>query len=202
MQTWQICLLTVLSLCPASIRLYVHPTVWKQSRNRFLRSISSHSTFIWKASQEARPHVIHPCRFHTQYSGLFIVTGLRGGPLGTVSSKTQPDRWSGSMRARIPLGTRIPTDAPSVVPGPQLCGRTPVRSFHLRRRICFHVFARSTGKRSWRLLRECIRNPHAVYLYAWGPKSAGPVQGGILSTGNLEKRRMSTGDSRSGRIFG
>jgi aminoglycoside phosphotransferase (APT) family kinase protein len=80
------------------------------------------------ASQEVaalrlvRPHVTIPVPFVLDTVGeYFIMTGLRGEPLGTVFSKMQPDegaRVRESLSEFVHQLRAIPNDAPGVVSGP------------------------------------------------------------------------------------
>jgi len=130
-------LLALWQRLPASIRLYVYCTVWKQSRERY----GATDFFIQKlpfnlylkkgvmASQEAaalrfvRPHVTIPVPFVLDSVGeFFIMTGLPGEPLGTVFSKMEPDevaRVRDSLSEFVHQLRAIPNDAQGVVSGPQ-----------------------------------------------------------------------------------
>ncbi len=130
-------LLLILWLClPPSIRLYFYSILWKESRRRY----GATDFFVQKlpfnlymkkgvlASQEVaalrlvQPHVTIPVPFVLDAVGeYFIMTGLRGEPLGTVFSEMQPNevaRVRESLSEFVHQLRAIPNNAQGVVSGP------------------------------------------------------------------------------------
>lgn len=124
-----------------------------------------------------RPHVTIPVPFVLDVVGeYFIMTGVRGKPLGTVFSEMQPakvDRVRGSLSEFVhqlraiqndtllpavlcrALTTRCRAATSTVWTGSNSVLSPPLLPFT---RICFQVFPRSNGKRLRKLLRQFMRN--------------------------------------------
>jgi len=178
-------LLLNLWLClPPSIRLYFYSIIWKESRRRY----GATDFFVQKlpfnlymkrgeaASQEAaamrfvQPHVTIPVPFVLDaVADYFVMTGLRGEPLGTVFSTMQPNevaRVRQSLSEFVHQLRAIPNNAQGVVSGPQhhmpCCDINRVDEFQFgpfASVAAFHSYllSRITKKRSQRLLKVFMR---------------------------------------------